>query len=92
MTKPLLRLAGVTFAGALAVAAPVRAAETNAIRAIDVAEREGAVELSIRGSRPPSYSTFKLQDPARLVVDPWAGLRQAKSARTPGKPPRGGER
>jgi ribosome maturation factor RimP len=28
---------------------------------------------------------------ARLVVDPWAGLRQAK-ARTPGKPPRGGIR
>jgi type IV pilus assembly protein PilQ len=60
-------LAGIVVWGALA-AAP-RAAEPNVIRAIDVAEREGAVELSIQGTRAPSYTVFKLQDPPRLVVD-----------------------
>jgi type IV pilus assembly protein PilQ len=69
MTNPLQRLAGLTLAGALAVGSPARAANLNAIQAIDVAERDGAVELSIRGTRPPSYTVFKLQDPPRLVVD-----------------------
>ena len=51
------------------MASPARAADANAIQAIDVAEQGGAVELAIRGSRPPSYTVFKLQDPPRLVVD-----------------------
>jgi len=63
------RLACLTLWGALAVASPARAAEPNAIQAIDVADLDGGVELSIRGSRPPSYTVFKLQDPPRLVVD-----------------------
>ena len=69
MINHLKRLAGLSLAGALAVGGPARAAEPNAIQAIDVAERGGAVELSIRGTRPPSYTVFKLQDPPRLVVD-----------------------
>jgi type IV pilus assembly protein PilQ len=69
MTNHLKRLAALSLAGALAVGSPARAAEANAIQAIDVAEKDGAVELSIRGSRPPSYTVFKLQDPPRLVVD-----------------------
>ncbi|WP_242342625.1 type IV pilus secretin PilQ [Anaeromyxobacter terrae] len=62
----LLRLA-VVLSGALAV--PALAAEPNAIRALDVAERDGAIEVAIQGNRPPSYTVFKLQDPPRLVVD-----------------------
>ncbi len=62
-------LAGVVLWGVLAVAARTGAAEPNVIRAIDVAERAGAVELAIRGTRAPSYTVFKLQDPPRLVVD-----------------------
>jgi type IV pilus assembly protein PilQ len=57
------------LSGALAVASDARAADTNTIRAVDVAERDGAVELTIQGSRPASYTVFKLQDPPRLVVD-----------------------
>ncbi|BDG04301.1 type IV pilus secretin family protein [Anaeromyxobacter oryzae] len=59
--------AGLLLWGALATAAA--AADANAIRAIDAAEKDGALELAIQGSRPPSYSVFKLQDPPRLVVD-----------------------
>ncbi|HEX9050022.1 MAG TPA: type IV pilus secretin PilQ [Anaeromyxobacter sp.] len=62
-------LAGVVLWGVLAAGARAGAAEPNVIRAIDVAERGGAVELAIRGTRPPSYTVFKLQDPPRLVVD-----------------------
>jgi type IV pilus assembly protein PilQ len=69
MNNHLKRLAGLSLWGALAVASQARAADANAIQAIDVAEQGGAVELAIRGSRPPSYTVFKLQDPPRLVVD-----------------------
>ncbi|HYG68824.1 MAG TPA: AMIN domain-containing protein, partial [Anaeromyxobacteraceae bacterium] len=55
--------------GVLAVTGTARAAEPNRIRAVDVAEKDGVVELAIQGSRPPSYTVFKLQDPPRLVVD-----------------------
>ena len=69
MIHHLQRLARLTLIGALAVASPARAADANAIQAIDVAEQGGAVELAIRGSRAPSYTVFKLQDPPRLVID-----------------------
>ncbi len=63
-------LAGIVLWGVLAVvSAPSRAAEPNVIRAIDVAEKDGAIELAIQGTRAPSYTVFKLQDPPRLVVD-----------------------
>src|SRR5512136_2000720 len=69
MTRTTLRLAGLMLTGALAVASEARAADTNTIRAVDVAEKDGAVELVIQGSRAPSYTVFKLQEPPRLVVD-----------------------
>src|SRR5512133_1938317 len=69
MRTHLKPLAGIVLWGALALPAPPRAAEPNVIRAIDVAERDGGVELAIQGTRPPSYTVFKLQDPPRLVVD-----------------------
>jgi type IV pilus assembly protein PilQ len=61
-------LSGIVLWGALA-AASARAAEPNVIRAIDVAEKDGGLELAIQGTRAPSYTVFKLQDPPRLVVD-----------------------
>ena len=69
MNRTTLRLASITLWGALAVASDARAADANTISAVDVAERDGAVELVIRGSRAPSYTVFKLQEPPRLVVD-----------------------
>ncbi len=69
MRTNLKPLAGIVLWGALAVSGPPRAAEPNVIRAIHVAEKEGAVELAIQGTRAPSYTVFKLQDPPRLVLD-----------------------
>jgi type IV pilus assembly protein PilQ len=63
-------LAGLLVAGALAPSGGRAVAPApNVISGIDVSERGGAVELDIRGSRAPSYTVFKLQDPPRLVVD-----------------------
>ncbi len=59
----------VLLAGALLPSGPALAADANVIRGVDVDQRDGAVELVIRGSRAPSYSVFKLQEPQRLVVD-----------------------
>jgi type IV pilus assembly protein PilQ len=64
-----MRLAGLTLVGALAVASEARALDANTISAVDVSEKDGAVELVIKGSRAPSYTVFKLQEPPRLVVD-----------------------
>ncbi len=69
MTPNFKLLAGALLWSAALTAGPARAADVNVIRAIDVQERDGALELSVQGSRPPSYSVFKLQDPQRLVLD-----------------------
>ncbi len=70
MNRTTTRLAGLTLLiGALAVASEARAIDANTISAVDVSEKDGAVELVIKGSRPPSYTVFKLQEPPRLVVD-----------------------
>ncbi len=68
MTSRQLTVAGVLL-WSLGSAPQARAADPNVIRAIEVGERAGALELSVQGSRPPSYSVFKLQDPPRLVLD-----------------------
>lgn len=49
-----------------AAAAP---AEPNAIRGVEVVDRDGGVVVRIQGTRAPAYTVFKLQDPPRLVVD-----------------------
>ncbi len=71
MNAKIRTFAGLTLAAALGAgpAAGRGAAAQNAIRAIEVSERGGAVELEIQGSRSPSYTVFKLHDPPRLVVD-----------------------
>ena len=70
MNRTTMRLAGLTLLGALAVASEARAVDANTISAVDVSEKDGAVELVIKGSRAPSYTVFKLQEPPRLVVQP----------------------
>jgi type IV pilus assembly protein PilQ len=64
-------VAGLALAGLLAWPAPGAAGPPvpNVIRAVEVADRDGGVEVEIRATRAPSYTVFKLQDPPRLVVD-----------------------
>ncbi|MFO0583135.1 MAG: type IV pilus secretin PilQ [Anaeromyxobacter sp.] len=74
MISTSTRLSGLHRRGwlallALLAAGPARAADRNEIRAVEAAATNGAVELVIQGSRAPSYTVFKLQDPPRLVVD-----------------------
>ena len=69
MTSRSKILAGLVLSGLLGSVQGARGADDNVIRSIDTAERDGALELAIQGSRPPSYSVFKLQDPQRLVID-----------------------
>ncbi|HZZ85688.1 MAG TPA: type IV pilus secretin PilQ [Anaeromyxobacteraceae bacterium] len=68
MKTTTIRLACLTSL-VLAAGSARAAGAPNAIRAIDVADRAGAVEIDIRGTRAPSYTVFKLQDPPRLVLD-----------------------
>src|SRR5512137_59145 len=64
-------VAGIVLAGLLAWPLSGGAAPPgpNVIRAVEVADRDGSVEVEIRATRAPSYTVFKLQDPPRLVVD-----------------------
>jgi type IV pilus assembly protein PilQ len=73
MKKDLKVLAGLALCALLAPTAPLaeppRAGAANVIQGIGVSDAAGGVELEIRGTRAPSYTVFKLQDPPRLVVD-----------------------
>ena len=66
---------------ATAVEAP-RPPAANVIQSIGVSDAAGGVELEIRGTRAPSYTVFKLQDPPRLVVD-LAGADVSRLAAVP---------
>ena len=74
MTNSLKSLFGLALCALLAPArsaaeVPRPAPAANVIRGIGVSDTAGGVELEIRGTRAPSYTVFKLQDPPRLVVD-----------------------
>jgi type IV pilus assembly protein PilQ len=73
MKNHLKSLAGLALCALLAPATPLaeppRAGASNVIQGIGVSDAAGGVELEIRGTRAPSYTVFKLQDPPRLVVD-----------------------
>jgi colicin import membrane protein len=43
--------------------------DLNRLTRIDVADRGGAVTVTIEGSKPPSFTTFPLDDPPRFVID-----------------------
>ena len=71
--RRLKSLVGLALCAALPPALPLAEgrplAAANVIQAVGVADAPGGVELEIRGSRAPSYTVFKLQEPPRLVVD-----------------------
>jgi len=75
MTIHLKSLVGLALCALVAPSRSVAEAPrafraANVIQGIGVSDAAtGGVELEIRGTRAPSYTVFKLQDPPRLVVD-----------------------
>ena len=74
MTNLLKSLFGLALCALLApvnavAEAPRSSPAANVIQGIHVSDVADGIELEIRGTRSPSYTVFKLQDPPRLVVD-----------------------
>ncbi len=55
------------------------AAGPNVVTAVQVTGSAGAAEVTIRGSQPPSFTSFALVDPPRFVVDVAGGDFQGVS-------------
>ena len=45
------------------------AADPNVVTSVEVTERGSSVDVTVRGSKPPSFTTFSLVDPPRFVID-----------------------
>lgn len=69
-TKTLLDGAlALTMVATVGLAAPAFASEVVTISAIELKGADGARELTIRGSRAPTFSVFRMTAPPRLLVD-----------------------
>src|SRR5207244_4057713 len=54
----------------LAAAPAARAqVELNQITSIDVKDAGGNMVVSVKGSKPPNFTTFSMTDPPRFVID-----------------------
>jgi hypothetical protein len=88
-TKTLLDGAlALTMVATVGLAAPAFASEVVTISAIELKGADGARELTIRGSRAPTFSVFRMTAPPRLLVDlsgaeltlrPWRYRRATRS-------------
>ena len=54
---------------ALLAAPPVLAGEQNVLQSVRVEETTGGAQVVVGGSRPPTFTVFRLSGPDRLVVD-----------------------
>jgi len=52
-----------------ALAADARAADLNLITSVEVKDDGGAVVLSVKSTKQPSFTTFSMADPPRFVID-----------------------
>jgi hypothetical protein len=64
-----MRTRTLLAAALLFAATETRAAGPNVVTGVEVVERGAAAEVTIRSSKPPSFTTFSLVDPPRFVVD-----------------------
>jgi hypothetical protein len=64
--RPRLLLAAVVLAAAPLARAQV---ELNVISGVDVKDEGAEVVVSIRGTKPPNFTTFSMADPPRFVID-----------------------
>jgi len=59
----------IILCGVLAVAGPAWAAELNALRDLKVVPTSSGAQVVVSGSRAPTFTVFRLNEPDRLVVD-----------------------
>ncbi len=66
-----MRLRTFSSAVALAVASAAQGQrpELNVVSKVEVRDAGSAVVISIRGSKPPNFTTFSMMDPPRFVID-----------------------
>jgi hypothetical protein len=64
-----MRLRLVLASALLGVAGTAFGQDLNLISAVDVEDAGGTVVLSVRGTKPPNFTTFSMADPPRFVID-----------------------
>ena len=57
------------LAMSLLLAGAARAQELNVISAVEVKDEGTTVVVSVKGSKPPNFTTFSMADPPRFVID-----------------------
>lgn len=67
--KNRLWIAALVALGALPGAAHAAGAELNVIKSLQVGAGDGTAQVTIAGSKAPTFTVFRLSDPARVVVD-----------------------
>jgi hypothetical protein len=53
----------------LFLAGAAQAQDLNVITAVEVKDEGNSVLVTVRGSKPPNFTTFSMADPARFVID-----------------------
>ena len=51
------------------IAGASQAQELNVISAVDVKDEGTTVVVTVKGTRPPNFTTFSMADPPRFVID-----------------------
>ncbi|MBL9037504.1 MAG: AMIN domain-containing protein, partial [Archangium sp.] len=53
----------------MALSTAAAATDMNTLKAVDVSATPSGAQIVLRGSHPPTFSVFRLNDPDRLVID-----------------------
>ncbi len=58
-----------TLALCLFLAGAAQAQDLNVVTSVEVKDEGNSVTVSVKGSKPPNFTTFSMADPARFVID-----------------------
>ncbi len=58
-----------TLALCLFLAGAAQAQDLNVVTSVEVKDEGDSVTVSVKGSKPPNFTTFSMADPARFVID-----------------------
>src|SRR5262245_23948703 len=73
-----LKLLPLSVTVAAVVHVPISQADVTRIRSFDVTQSAEITRIQVRGSRPLAFTAYKLERPARVVLDlPGAQLAEA---------------